>query len=317
MQTRTALLGAACAVGATFCFSFNDLTVKWLSGSYPLHELTLLRSALGLVLILGLLVPLMGGYRTLRTRRPLPHIARGLCVVLANGFFFLGLAELGLADAVAIFFISPLVITIFSVVFLRERVGPRRWFAVLIGLIGVMIMVKPGTSAFTPYALLPMVAAVCYASLHMLTRMIGGTESALTMTFYIQFTFLLSSIAIGLGLGDGRFDVYESASLQFLFRSWTVPGWSDVPFFVVMGVCSTAGGFLISQAYKLSEAAFVAPFEYLTLPLAIFWGYLIFDDWPTPSEWVGISLIIGSGLYMVYRETRTQSPARLLPKARR
>ncbi|MEM9604815.1 MAG: DMT family transporter, partial [Pseudomonadota bacterium] len=237
MQTRTALMGAACAVAAVFCFSFNDLTVKWLSGDYPLHELTLFRSAIGLVIILTVLLPLMGGVPMLKTKRPVPHIARGLCVVFANGFFFLGLAELGLADAVAIFFVSPLLITVFSVVFLREKVGPRRWFAVMIGLVGVLIMVKPGTSAFTPYALLPMIAAVCYASLHMLTRLIGGTEAALTMTFYIQFTFLLTSIAIGLGIGDGRFDQFDSASLQFLFRSWTVPELADLPFFIVMGVC--------------------------------------------------------------------------------
>ncbi len=317
MQTRTAVLGAGCATAAAFAFSFNDLTVKWLSGGYPLHELTFVRSAIGLVIVVCVMAPLMGGLGALRTRRPVAHAARGLCVVLANGSFFLGLAELGLADAVAIFFISPLLITVFSVVFLREHVGPRRWFAVGIGLVGVLILVKPGTSAFTPYALLPMIAAVCYASLHMMTRLIGGTESALTMTFYIQLIFFLTSIAIGLGIGGGQYNQFDSASLQFLFRPWALPGLSDIGFFVILGLCSTAGGFLISQAYKVSEAAFVAPFEYLMLPLAIFWGWLIFDDLPSKSEWAGIALILGSGLYMVYRETRVRSPARLSPKARR
>ncbi len=317
MRNQGTLNGAFCALGAAAFFSLNDLVIKTLSKTYPLHELTLARSVIAIALLMMVLVFWQKEYSALRTARPFVHLVRGLFVVLANMFFFLGLAEMKLADAVAIFFISPLLITIMSVFLLGEQVGPRRWAAVLVGLLGVMIMVKPGTSAFTPVSLLPMLAAFCYAMLHMLTRKIGRTESAMTMTLYIQMTFVVTSCAVGLSVGDGRFADTEHASLQFLLREWVVPSFADYPFLLLLGVASGLGGFLISQAYRISEAAFVAPFEYLMLPLAILWGVVFFDEFPGRDDWIGMCLILGSGLYMVYRETRVQSDIRLQPKTRR
>jgi len=207
-----------------------------------------------------------------------------------------------LADAVAIFFISPLVITVFSVIFLHETVGPRRWSATFIGLAGVLIIVRPGTSAFQFVSLLPIMAAVGYALLHILTRRIGGTESAATMTFYIQLTFIFVSFTVGLSVGDGRFDDGSNASLTFLLREWHRPELGHIWILMLLGVASTGGGFLISYAYRRSEAAFVAPFEYVAMVMAIIWGYLIFDDLPDAASWVGMILIIASGLYMVFRD---------------
>jgi drug/metabolite transporter (DMT)-like permease len=218
--------------------------------------------------------------------------------------FFLGLAAMPLADAAAIFFISPLIITAFSVVFLGEKVGPRRWLAVGIGMLGVIVVMRPGSSAFQLASLLPLAAAVGYAFLHILTRRIGRTESALAMTFYIQLTFIVVSGAIGLGFGDGRFAGTGDPSLEFLLREWVWPQSGDIWVLVLIGCASTFGGFLISQAYRLCEAGLAAPFEYIALPLAIFWGFVIFGEWPDIMTWVGVAMIIAGGLYMVWRETR-------------
>lgn len=122
----------ALALGASFFFSINDMAIKFLSGDYALHQIVLIRSVIGLVILLAVIVPLEGGYSILKTNRLFMHFLRGLCVVIANMTFFVALAAMPLADAVAIFFVSPLVITVFSVIFLGETVGPRRWVAVVL-----------------------------------------------------------------------------------------------------------------------------------------------------------------------------------------
>ena len=299
------LTGALCAMVAVTCFSVNDVGIKFLSGDYALHLVVLIRSVIGMIVFLAVIMPLSGGWRVMRTRRLGVHLVRGICVVLANMCFFLGLAALPIADAVAIFFISPLVITIFSVVFLGEHVGPRRWAAIGLGFLGVMVIVKPGTSAFQVASLLPIVAAMLYATLHTLTRKIGDTESAATMAFYIQITFLITSAAIGLALGGGQFSGSAHPSLAFLTRAWQLPVSQDYFALLMIGVTSVAGGFFISQAYRLSEAAFVAPFEYVAMPMAVVWGMTIFGEWPDWSAWIGIGMIVGAGLFLLWREAET------------
>lgn len=295
-------IGIACALGASFFFSFNDMAIKFLSGDYALHQVVLIRSTIGMIVLLAVVVPLEGGYSILRTNRLPMHLLRGLCVVIANMTFFLALAAMPLADAVAIFFISPLIITIFSVVFLKETVGPRRWVAVAMGLIGVVVMVRPASSSFQIAALLPLVSAVAYAGLHILTRKIGGTEKAGTMTFYIQITFIFVSMIMGLVVGDGRFAGSGDPSLEFLLRDWIWPATTDYWLFVLIGIASTFAGYLISQAYRMCEAGLAAPFEYVATVLAIFWGVVVFGEWPDLTAWIGISLIVGGGLFMLWRE---------------
>ena len=240
----------------------------------------------------------------LRTQVLGQHILRSCFVVVSNLFFFLGLAALPLANVVALFFVAPLLITALSVPLLGEKVGVQRWSAVGVGLAGVIIMLRPGTGLFQPAMLLPLGAAVSYAMLHMMTRRMGGTESTLTMTVYNQIIFAAVSLIIGLGLGNGAFATESDPSLAFLLRAWQVPALADIGIFLVLGICSTMGGLLISQAYRQCPAAIVAPFEYVAMPLAIVSGLVIFGEWPEPFAWIGIALICGAGLFVVWRETR-------------
>lgn len=300
---RANMIGVLCAIGASVFLSINDTSIKFLSDDYPLHEVVLIRAVIGLIILMAFIVPLEGGWQVLKTKHPVIHLARGLCVVFANMAFFLGLAAMPLADAVAIFFISPLVITVFSVFILGEKVGPHRWAAVGVGLIGVTIMMRPGSSAFQPAALLPLVAAVAYAMLQILTRKIGVTEKAATMSFYIQISFIAISAVMGLAVGNGSFAGSDDPSLEFLFRAWKMPESTDYLIFLVIGVGSGFGGYLISQAYRLAEAGLAAPFEYVALPLAVVWGVTVFGEWPDANAWIGISLIVIGGLYTVWRES--------------
>jgi drug/metabolite transporter (DMT)-like permease len=207
---------------------------------------------------------------------------------------------------VAIFFISPFLITIASVLFLGEVVGRRRWSAIAFGMIGVLIVLRPGTEAFQVASLLPLAAAFGYSGLHIMTRFLRYTENAVSMTFYIQIVFIVVCVVFGLFFGDGKLAEQSNASLAFLFREWSVPDATDLPLMLILGIFASIGGYCISQAYRLGEAAIVAPVEYLAMPLSIALGVLVFGTWPDAVAWCGIGLILSSGLYTVWREHQLQ-----------
>ena len=301
-QLSPTALGALCAVVSVVFFSINDVAIKFLSGGYALHQVVLIRSVIGVIVIVCLIAPFTAGWGIARTRKLPMHLLRGLCVVFANMTFFLGLAAMPLADAVAIFFISPIVITLASVLFLGESVGPRRWAAIAVGFLGVLVMMRPGSAAFQAASLLPLAAAFFYAAIHVLTRKMGGTENAATMAFYIQIMFIVVSLLFYLAVGDGRFGDQSSPSLAFLLRAWVWPVPADYPVFAVIGIGIAVAGYLISQAYRVSEASFIAPFEYLALPMSVVWGMVVFDEYPGGWDYAGMALILGAGLFMVWRD---------------
>ncbi len=163
MLLRPTTRGIFCVLGAGATFSASDMLIKTLTGNYPLHQIVLIRAVVALIIILGIFMPLEGGYRNLRSKRWRLHIFRGLCVVVANMAFFIGIAAMPLAEATAIFFVAPLFITALSVPFLGEQVGVRRWISIGVGLIGVVVIIRPGTEAFSYAALAPVLAAFAYA----------------------------------------------------------------------------------------------------------------------------------------------------------
>jgi drug/metabolite transporter (DMT)-like permease len=307
VETRTApMAGALWALASVVAFSANDMLIKFLSGDYPLHQIIMIRSSVGLLVVVGLILPLAGGIGTIRTKRLKMHLWRGLAVVLSNVFFFMALAAMPLAEAVAIFFVCPLLISLSSMVFLGEKVGPRRWGAILLGLVGVAVVLRPGSEAFRAASLLPLIAAVCYAAHHTITRKIGGTESAAVMLFYIQASFVVTSAMVGLVAGHGAWAGSGDPSLEFLLRAWVVPEWRDLGLMAFIGCASAAGGYAIGQAYRLSEAALVAPIEYAAIPLSVFWGLVVFGELPDGIAFAGIALILAAGLILVWREAVAQ-----------
>lgn len=301
---RTNLLGAFCAFAAAMCFSVLELMVKFLSDDYALHQTVFFRAIVGMTAFALFVMPFKGWWRVFRTGRLDVHIFRGVCVVLANTCLFLGLASLPLADAVAIYFVAPLVTAVLSVIFLRETVGIRRWSAILIGLFGVMLIVKPGTSAFQLASIFPMLAATLYSTMHITARRMAGTESAFTMTGYSNISFLVVSSLVGLAIGWGQFQGTGPEELDFLLRPWATFNPDDAIYFILLGTCGLAAVLLITQAYRIAEASFAAPFEYVSIPMAIVWGYMFFGTWPDTWSWLGMVFIFGSGLYLLWREAQ-------------
>lgn len=296
-------LGAAAAVASAFCFSVNDATVKFMSGAYALPELMFLRTIIATAVIFFVLVPISGEKVTLRGNRHGILILRGILMVLANLFFFLGIAVLPIADTVGVFFVCPLLILILSIVFLGERAGPRRWIAVAIGLLGVGIMLRPGGEGFQVALILPILGALCYAIHQVATRAIGDRVTAATMALYMQITFFVVMGAMGLAFGAGQFDGQGGPLFAFLLRPWILPPSDDLALFLLIGAATAGSNYFVSQAYRLGEASLVAPLEYVALPMGVMFGVVIFGDWPGLSTWIGITLIVGAGLFVVWRET--------------
>jgi len=287
--------------------SVNDMLIKRLSGGYPLHQIVFTRSAIGIVLGL-LLVKLEGGFHLLKTRQPGLHLLRGLLIVISNMSFFLALSVLPLAEATALFFAAPLFITLLSIPVLGEKVGPLRLGAVIVGFIGVVIMMRPWASTASLEVsrwvlLLPVLAALTYALNQLMTRKLGVNSKASALMVYIQAAFVAVSLGFFLIAGDGHFvDEGSNPSLQFLLRAWVWPAEEDYLTFLGIGLNIALIGYCLSQAYRLGDAATVAPFEYIGLPLAVFWGFVVFGDLPVWEVWVGIALILASGLFVYLRE---------------
>lgn len=321
-SSNRAGLAIGCVLFGVLCISLNDMLIKQLSSGYPLHQIIFIRSFVGILLCLVFL-HFEGGLAALRTKQPMLHLLRGVLVVIANMSFFLALAVLPLADATALFFVAPLFITLLSIPLLGEKVGPLRMSAVVIGFIGVVIMQRPweptdSLSVSRIVLMLPVLAALTYAINQLMTRKLGVTAPASTLAIYIQGTFLLVSLVFFIVAGDGRFAANTSnASLQFLLRAWVWPAQQDHWVLLAMGVNGALIGYSLSQAYRLADAATVAPFEYIGLPLAVFWGLVIFGDLPSWEVWTGIALILSSGLFVFFRERAKARRVTPRPVARR
>ena len=287
--------------------SANDVLIKQLSGDYPLHQLVFTRSCIGISFSL-ILVQMEGGFSILRTKRPFLHAMRGILIVTSNLAYFTAFAAISLAEATALFFVAPLLITLLSIPLLGEKVGPLRLGAVVIGFCGVILMVRPWESAderdvHIVILLLPLIGAFTYALNQILTRKLGVASKASAMAVYIQLSFIIVSLVFFAVAGDGRFARgTENPSLLFLLRAWVWPSEGDSIWMICLGFTSAIIGYALAQAYRLADAATVAPFEYVGLPLAVFWGWLIFDELPGPGVATGIVLIMGAGLFVFIRE---------------
>ncbi|MEM7430867.1 MAG: DMT family transporter [Pseudomonadota bacterium] len=260
-----------------------DLCAKWLLQTYPLEQFVLIRSAVGLSVFL-MLASRFGGFRSLKTRRWGWHLVRSALAVGAMFGFFYGLSKMPLVNALTLGFTAPLMVTALSVPALGESVGWRRWTAVVIGFIGVLIMLRPGVQPITVADLSVLLAAFCYAALAITARKLADTESSYSMAVYVVWAPLLVSI--------------------FLLEksTWVVPDFNGWMLFLLAGTCSVIAWIGIIGGYRRAPPAMLAPFEYTALIGGAIAGYLIWEE--IPDRWVvtGATIIIASGLFVVYRE---------------
>ncbi|WP_350332990.1 DMT family transporter [Coralliovum pocilloporae] len=302
-QGDAPVAGILCLVVGVFIFMLQDVVIRQLSSDFSAYQIVFVRGIVGIV-VLSVILYADGEEGLIYTDRPILLIVRGFLGLMSYSLYYLALSSLPLATTVTLFYASPLFVTALSVVFLGERVDIKRWLGVLVGFGGVVVVTNPGAGLVEPAALLAIASAVTYSLMVLLTRKLSKNASGATMSFYSMLTFIVASGLFGVGAGDGYLDVYENDSLQFLLRAW---GWMPMREFLLMaftGLTAGIGFYLLSQAYRLGEASAVAPFEYSSLPWAILWGYVFWNEIPSANTLVGVVLIVGAGLYILHREAQ-------------
>ncbi len=266
---------------AVFLFSTMDLVAKELMTRHSSFQIVWARYASQFFWTVIVLSPRL--FSLIRTKHLGLQLIRSACLFGATVFFFSSVKFLDLAEATAIFNISPLVITILSVLILKEAVGIRRWLGVMIGLAGAIIIISPGAEVFKPASILPIGAAICFAGYAISTRFLGSDEPHATSFFY---TTLIGTIA---------------ATLVVPF-AWDTPNLTDAITMSTFGIIGACGHILLIIALSHAQASALAPFTYLGVLLGAVWGFLIFAEFPSTSTWIGAFVIIGAGLYVWHRE---------------
>lgn len=229
------------------------------------------------------------GRRSFRSARPGLQILRGCMLTAATGLFFTAIGRMPLADAIATIFIYPFIITALSPVVLGEPVGPRRWLAVAVGFAGALIIIRPTGDVLNLGVLFALGAGTVYACYALSTRKLAGVDPPLvTLTFT--------------GLVGG---VISLATLPFV---WTTPALADWPVMFLMGLCAAAGHFCIISAYERTTAATLAPLGYFEIVMATLLGVVLFGEFPDMLTWLGIAIVVASGIYISLREHRRRAP---------
>jgi drug/metabolite transporter (DMT)-like permease len=274
--------GIALILASTVFLGASDATAKYLSATLPSIEIAWIRFLVFALIMVPAMVPGSPIF-ALNTPRPGFQLLRGVALLSSSLFFISGLRFLPIAEASATAFVSPLFVTALSIVFLGEVVGVRRWLATVVGLIGVLIILRPGTSAFHPAAFFPLVSALAWACTLIMTRMMSGKERAATTMAY-------SSIA-GVCI--------LSVLVAFV---WVAPSWHEILFGIFIGVASTAGQWIVVLAFRYADASVLAPFSYTQLLWVGILGFVIFGEVPDVWTVTGAVFIVASGLYTAHRE---------------
>ena len=277
-------------VAAVFLFAIVDATAKWLGQSYAPVQIVFFQHFFGLVPV-AVFVWRSGGFAPLRTRRPFAHALRGGLLFASMLLFFTALRGLPLAEAIAVSFTLPLYITALSGPLLGEAVGVRRWAAVIIGFVGALIMVRPGTDAFRPEALLVLTSAFIAALAMLLTRRMTRTETDVAL---VTHTTVIVSLA----------------SLPFAGLAWQAPSSGDMALFMLVGIAGGSGAYLLVVAFRNAPAAVVAPFDYSALIWASVFGWILWREAPEPAVWIGAAIVATAGVYITRREMALRQRAR-------
>lgn len=270
---------------AIFSFTLMDASVKALTPRIGVLPSLWARYAGQMLLVLVLVAPRLRV--VMRTRYPVLQVLRSCLLMGATGFFFLGLSRIPITDAAALMSVNPVIITLGAALFLGEPLGPRRIVGIGVALIGAMIVIRPGSSVFSPDALLPLAAACCYSGYALLTRRVGADEDVWTSLFY---TGLVGTVILSLAVPTA-------------WQTPDAPAWGLVVLVVLFG---TGGQMALIRAFSQGEAAMLAPYSYTGLIFATLWGALFFAEWPDLWTVSGALVIAGAGLYVWHRETRSR-----------
>ncbi|CAO3430180.1 DMT family transporter [Azospirillum doebereinerae] len=272
-----------CFLAAILLFAVMDTLIKFLSAGHPVTQLMFVRSLVALLLVGGFVLA-RGGVAPLRTRRPWGHVWRAFAGLVSMGCFFYAFKHLPLADVYVLSFAGPLFITALSAPLLGESVGWRRWAAVLFGFGGVVVMAQPSSGMPLVPVLAGLCAALFYALAALAVRGLSRTETSASIVVYLLLTTTAVSGALAVPV-------------------WVPPSAMELGLMATVGALGAGAQVLLTQAFRRAPPSVVAPFEYSGMVWASLFGWMVFGDLPTVPVMVGAMVIIGSGLYILHRET--------------
>lgn len=277
-------------MAAVLLFAVMDSISKYLTQFYPVLSVVWARYLLHTVLVVVVLGPRLG-FSLVRTRRPRAQFARGALLTAATLFFVAALKHMPIAEATAIQFLAPLLVTAMAVVVLNEKVELARWVAIACGFVGVLIIIRPGSGVFTWASLLPLATAACFASYQILTRRLAGIESSYTSLFY---TGLVGAVLLSIPLP----------------YAWSPPqSGAHLALFALIGILGGLGHLILIKAYDLAPASSLAPFSYTQLIWVTAAGYLAFDNIPDFWSFAGMGILMASGIYTAMHQHRAERSA--------
>jgi drug/metabolite transporter (DMT)-like permease len=312
-KTTERLKGIAFLCSGALLFTLQDVVIKLLSGKYPLPEIMAFRCVAAVIPLL-VLVHYDGGLSRLRIRHPWPLLARGLLLLGSYTTYYLALAAIPLAEAISLSYSAPLFIALLAVPILGEKPRASSWLAIIVGFIGVIIVSHPGAGVIDPAALLAVAGAAFYALAQLMARRLGIGERASIMAVMQNFVFFIAAIVMGAVAGRGGLAQVTHPSMQFLLRAWQTPDLRDLLLISSTGLVAAVASWLLTHAYRIAEAHVIAPFEYSSIPWATTWGILIWGEIPDGHTIVGIIVIIGTGIFVLWMGGRAR---RQVPKGSR
>lgn len=280
---RNVAIGIGLALLSVFLFSLVDATGKWILATYTIAQLLLIRSIVGV----AILVPFarrLGWRRYFEVRHPWLHLLRVGLLTLETVLFFAAVAVLPLADVTVIYMAAPVFVVVMAVVFLGERVGWRRLTAILVGFVGVVIAIGPSAAIGTVPAALALAGSLTFGSMMIITRHLRATHDVVLLVHQV-----VGTLAFGLVVAP------------FV---WVPMAWTDVLLIVMAGAFATGAHFTVNRSLKYAPASTVAPFQYTLVVWATILGFAVFGDIPQPATVAGGVLIVGSGLYVYFRERK-------------
>ena len=282
-------------------FSVQDSLIKYIFEDTALYELYFGRTLTALIL-LALYLKITSQKLVMKTYYPLLTTVRVICFFFGFSFFYISLTYMSLAMANALFFSSPFFISILAILFLGEKVGIRRWLAIIVGFLGVYIVLNPNFENFDYMKLAPVACALFYAISMTITKITSDKDSVYSQMFHLYIGAIGISIIFFIFTGKGQFNTFSDPTLQFILREWFTNPTYSWPFIIIMGLVASLSFYFVFSAYSIASPSVVSLFEYSLIIWAIIIGYLLFNDIPTARTFIGVALIIGAGVYIYIRE---------------
>ena len=288
------LQGMAIMAGCMLLLPAMDAIAKYMANAEAMSpaQITFYRFFIQLACTLPILL-MLNGWSALSAKRPWLNLLRGALHGAASLLFFTAVKYMPLADVFAIYFVEPFILTAMSAAFLGDRVGWRRWLAIVIGFAGAMVVIQPSWAIFGWTAFLPVACAFLFALYMFLNRAIGNADSPMTMQTMSGLggtLFMGGALMLGSSLGQADFQPSLPSSIL------------GVSLLILLGTLSGYLHLLIVRAFRLAPLSVLAPFQYFEIIAATVLGYALFGDFPSASKWLGIAIIVGSGLFILWRE---------------